>query len=55
MESVLLAVKAYADFVALCWCLHYLCIMNNKMASLQWKQFLWLFGVVNSLVRALLM
>lgn len=54
MESALLAVKAYADFVALCWCLCYLFIKNNSMASLQWKQFLWLVGVVNSLVRTLL-
>lgn len=54
MESVLLAVVAYDDFVAVCWCLHYLCIMNS-MASLQREGFLWVCGLVSSLVRALLM
>lgn len=53
MDSVLLSVKAYA--VAPCWCLHYLCTMNNWMASLQWGGFLWLFGVVDSLVHIVLM
>lgn len=55
MESVLLAAVAYDGFVAVCSCLHYLCILNST-ASLQQEGFLWLCGLVPELlVRALLM
>lgn len=52
-NSVQLSVKAYVDFVAPCWCSYYLCTTNNWMASLQWGGFIWLFGVVDSLVHIL--